>query len=270
MNLQIIVSEKKTERKELLRILEDVARAVAYAHAQGVIHRDLKPANVIIDKTGRTFLGDFGIARKQEGSVDHTMNFAGTPAYMAPEVWRKEISVHSDQYSFAATWFEMRTGRRVFTGQSLPEVALQHLNSPPELSGIPEAEQEALRRALAKVPDQRFPSCTEFARWNLSMPWKRWESVNLSALSVSPGLSSKPRKPAAPRSKMPVGAPEKSAAIASKACGKIATTASLVAVRFRISSTCRPSGGWLVYRFQSNASGRTLPASKTRCMRTAR
>src|SRR5207253_1339573 len=58
-----LLEEKRSSRKELLRILEEVSRAVAHAHSQGVVHRDLKPANVIVDASGRAFLGDFGIAR---------------------------------------------------------------------------------------------------------------------------------------------------------------------------------------------------------------
>jgi hypothetical protein len=79
-------------------------------------------------------------------------------------VWRREISVHSDQYSFAATWYEMRTGNRVFPGTSIPEVALQHMSGAPELSKVPEAEQKVLLRALSKEPNERFPSCAEFVQ----------------------------------------------------------------------------------------------------------
>jgi hypothetical protein len=126
-------------------------------------HRDIKPANLLHVK-GHAKVADFGIARPQEASVDHTLNFAGTPAYMPPEVWGKEISIHSDQYSFAATWFEMRTGRRAFSGLSAFEVGFQHLSGHPDLSGVPEEEQKVLLKALAKDPEQRFPSCTEFVR----------------------------------------------------------------------------------------------------------
>jgi hypothetical protein len=102
---------------------------------------------------------------------------------MAPEVWRREISVHSDQYSFAATWYEMRTGARVFPGTSIPEVALQHMSGVPEVSKVPEAEQKVLLRALAKEPDQRFPSCADFVQGlreviepqpKEEVPAKRW------------------------------------------------------------------------------------------------
>ncbi|HLY10127.1 MAG TPA: protein kinase, partial [Planctomycetota bacterium] len=82
-----LLEEKKSDRKELLRILEDVARAVAYAHERGVVHRDLKPANVIVDRDGRSFLGDFGIARAAtfQTRLTEARFIVGTPEYMAPE-----------------------------------------------------------------------------------------------------------------------------------------------------------------------------------------
>ncbi len=148
---------------ELLRYFEEAAEALDFLRKEKLAHRDIKPANLLHLK-GHAKVADFGIARTQEASIDQTLNFAGTPAYMAPEVWRKEISVHSDQYSFAATWYEMRTGRRIFTGLSVPEVALQHMNAQPELPDVSEAERQVLLRALDKEPDKRFPSCTEFVR----------------------------------------------------------------------------------------------------------
>jgi serine/threonine protein kinase len=146
---------------ELLRYFTEAAEALDFLRRERLSHRDIKPANLLHLK-GHAKVADFGIARQQEAAVDHTINFAGTPAYMPPELWRKEISVHSDQYSFAASWYELRTGKRAFPGQSMPEVALLHLNGQPDLSGVPEAEQRVLLRALAKDPEQRFPSCTEF------------------------------------------------------------------------------------------------------------
>jgi serine/threonine protein kinase len=148
---------------ELLRYFTEAAEALDFLCREKLAHRDIKPANLLHVK-GHAKVADFGIARPQEASVDQTLNFAGTPAYMPPEVWGKEISIHSDQYSFAATWFEMRTGRRAFSGMSAFEVGFQHLSGHPDLSGVPEEEQKVLLKALAKDPEQRFPSCTEFVR----------------------------------------------------------------------------------------------------------
>src|SRR5205814_8088922 len=113
---------------------------------------------------GHAKVADFGIAREQEQAVDHTENVGGTPAYMPPEIWRGDISLHSDQYSFAVTWYEMRTGRRVFPGKNMVELAEQHVKEKPDVSGVPEQEQQVLLRALAKKPEQRFPTCEAFVQ----------------------------------------------------------------------------------------------------------
>jgi serine/threonine protein kinase len=83
---------------------------------------------------------------------------------MPPEMWRGDISVHSDQYSLALTWYEMRTGRRPFSATNALDLAQQHISEQPDLSGVPEPEQEVLLRALAKKPDQRFPTCAAFVQ----------------------------------------------------------------------------------------------------------
>jgi formylglycine-generating enzyme required for sulfatase activity len=82
---------------------------------------------------------------------------------MAPEVWKQQVHRHSDQYSLAATYVEMRLGRRVFAGKNPFDVAEQHIRATPELSPMPAAEQAVLLRALAKEPEKRFPSCGAFA-----------------------------------------------------------------------------------------------------------
>jgi serine/threonine protein kinase len=143
---------------ELLRYFGEAAEAIDFLHQQKLSHRDIKPQN-LLHMQGHAKVADFGIARLQEHAVEHTQNIGGTPAYMAPEMWQGDISIHSDQYSFAVTWYEMRTGRRVFSSTNMVALLQQHLSGKPDLSGVPEAEQEVLLRALAKDPNQRFPIC---------------------------------------------------------------------------------------------------------------
>jgi hypothetical protein len=83
---------------------------------------------------------------------------------MAPEVWHQRVSKHSDQYSLAATYAEMRMGRRAFAGRTPIEIAEAHLRGEPDLAPLPYAEQVVLRKALAKQPDKRYRSCADFAR----------------------------------------------------------------------------------------------------------
>jgi hypothetical protein len=148
---------------ELLSYFGEAAEALDYLRGQKLSHRDIKPQNLLHLK-GHAKVADFGLARIQQQTLDHTVNVGGTPAYMPPEMWRGDVSVHSDQYSLAATWYEMRTGRRLFSANSHAELLMQHLTQPPDVSGVPEAEQAVLLRALAKEPDQRFPSCVAFVQ----------------------------------------------------------------------------------------------------------
>ncbi len=146
--------------RELVAYLREAAEALDYMHAKGVLHRDVKPAN-LLRLSGHAKVADFGLARLQESLV-MTATFCGTPLYMAPEVWRGKVSVHSDQYSLATTYFEMRLGRRPFPGTDPYELGLQHLRDAPDLSGAGGRESRVLLKALAKDPGQRYPSCRAF------------------------------------------------------------------------------------------------------------
>jgi formylglycine-generating enzyme required for sulfatase activity len=148
--------------EELLRYFAEAAEALDYLRQEKLAHRDIKPQNLLHVK-GHAKVADFGIARAQANAIDRTIQPCGTPGYMPPEMWRGEISVHSDQYSFAITWYEMRTGRAIFPRKHLlPEVARQHEKDRPNVSAVPDPEQKVLLRALAKKPDRRFPSCQAF------------------------------------------------------------------------------------------------------------
>jgi formylglycine-generating enzyme required for sulfatase activity len=149
--------------EELLTYFAEAAEALDFLGGAKLVHRDIKPQNLLHVK-GHAKVADFGIARTQVNEVDQTMNPGGTPSYMPPEAWGGRISTHSDQYSFAITWYEMRTGRPPFPSKNLPELSRQHLYEIPDLSEVPPPEQQVLLRALAKNPDERFPSCTQFVQ----------------------------------------------------------------------------------------------------------
>src|SRR5437763_1561128 len=83
---------------------------------------------------------------------------------MAPEVWENRLSIHSDQYSLAVAYTELRLGRPLFSGKDLWTLGRQHLLDTPNLPGLEAAEKRALTRALAKDPHARYPSCREFVR----------------------------------------------------------------------------------------------------------
>ncbi|MDA8144831.1 MAG: serine/threonine-protein kinase [Thermaerobacter sp.] len=154
-----------------LGIVVQTARALAYAHSQGVVHRDVKPSNIIVSPEGRAVLTDFGVARmlQQEGLTAPGVGI-GTPEYMAPEEAEGNASDHrSDLYSLGVVCYEMVTGRVPFRADTPLAVLLSHLRDPLPLPSelnpsIPPALERFLLRALAKDPAERFPDGAAMAQ----------------------------------------------------------------------------------------------------------
>ncbi len=146
------------------RILRDVAQALAYAHARGVVHRDVKPENIFLDEeSGRALLSDFGIARSDEhDSMTMTGTALGTPFYMSPEqVEGGTLDGRSDLYSLGLVAWEMLTGRRPWDGESLYNVIYKqkHEELPPIEAlrpGVPTRLQYLVERMLQKRPAARW------------------------------------------------------------------------------------------------------------------
>jgi WD40 repeat protein/serine/threonine protein kinase len=147
---------------ELLRLFQEAAEALDFLHDHKVQHRDIKPDNLLLLK-GHVKVADCGLARLVE---EHSLQMAstvGTPAYMAPEVWKEGVHPNSDQYSLAVTYAELRLGNFPFLGNNIAKLVHAHLYEEPQLEGLDPQEQEVLRQALAKQPGQRFPRCTALA-----------------------------------------------------------------------------------------------------------
>ncbi|MBN7379724.1 serine/threonine-protein kinase [Mycobacteroides abscessus] len=159
----------------VVAIVSAVASALDYAHNKGLLHRDVKPANIIVADLGtdqqRIFLADFGIARPLDdsGGITTTNMTVGTVAYAAPEqLMGDQIDGRADLYALAATTYHLLTGAQLFAHSNVAVVISRHLNTPPpslsdsrpDLADI----DHVLHMALAKEPEDRYPSCTAFAR----------------------------------------------------------------------------------------------------------
>jgi len=147
--------------EELLAYFREAAEALDFLHGQGVQHRDIKPDNLLLLQH-HIKVADFGLVRLQENLRLTAATFCGTPAFMAPEVWLGKISPHSDQYSLAMTYAELRLGHVLFASPDLPGLMKQHLDDMPDLAPLPETERTVLLKALAKDPAQRYSNCVAF------------------------------------------------------------------------------------------------------------
>lgn len=157
---------------EVTEWLMQIAQALDYAHQQGVIHRDIKPSNVMFDRQGDAYLVDFGIAKLLHATSVLTTTGAaiGTPAYMAPEQWRaEEPTPATDQYAVAVMTYTLLCGHLPFDAPTPYGFMHKHLTERPApvqtfRPDLPAEVTTALERALAKTPEERFPSVGAFAQ----------------------------------------------------------------------------------------------------------
>ena len=167
-----IEKEGKLPAEDVVRIVSEVASALAYAHKRGVIHRDIKPHNVLIEaETGRSLVTDFGIARTAEGSsLTASGMMVGTPAYLSPEqVTGGAVDHRADIYALGVMAYEMLTGQPPFTGPTPTAVLMMRLSSAPQpiaklRPDTPPALRDAIDGMLAQDPEVRFQSAAEVVR----------------------------------------------------------------------------------------------------------
>ncbi|QXH75836.1 serine/threonine-protein kinase [Pseudomonas salmasensis] len=142
-------------------LIRQIASALGYAHAQGLVHRDVKPANILFRADGTAVLSDFGIAKSLDDRTQFTQaGFAvGTPSYMSPEQARgQEIDGRADLYALGVVLYEILVGKLPYNGTDALSTALAHLTEPlPQLPVHHGRYQGVLRKLLAKDPAERYP-----------------------------------------------------------------------------------------------------------------
>jgi len=160
--------------EDIAYFIGQAASALQYAHDHHIIHQDVKPANFLLRSNPEQLhrpdllLADFGIAKMSSATASESHTSRGTPTYMAPEQWSGHPVEATDQYALAVMAYELLTGRSPFTGRQ-EQVMYQHLMTPPQppssLNGsLSPAIDTVILRALAKQPDERYPSIADFAR----------------------------------------------------------------------------------------------------------
>ena len=164
--------ERQLPIDDAVRIAREVADALGSAHALGIIHRDIKPENILLHG-GHALVADFGIALAVQSAggarMTQTGLSLGTPQYMSPEqaMGEKVIDLRSDIYALGAVTYEMLVGEAPFTGPSVQAIVARVLTEEPrsialQRKAVPEAVENAVMRALEKLPADRFASAAEF------------------------------------------------------------------------------------------------------------
>ncbi|MBV8831283.1 MAG: serine/threonine protein kinase [Acidobacteriaceae bacterium] len=170
---RMLQSGRLPDRALLMNYLRQVAEALDYAHRKGVVHRDIKPANIIISDEivggiPLAKIADFGVAKFISQEMTHSGTMIGTPNYMSPEqIQGLTVDARADQFSFAVVVYELLTGTKPFVADALPSLFYQICKEDPKPASeinpqLKANTNDALNRALAKNPEQRFPSCAEF------------------------------------------------------------------------------------------------------------
>ncbi|MBZ0283397.1 MAG: protein kinase [Anaerolineae bacterium] len=156
---------------EVEQVLRQIASALDYAHRQGVIHRDIKPDNILLDSERHALLADFGIVKTVEGNskLTATGGLVGTPIYMSPEQGRGDpITGSTDIYSLGVVVYQMITGQQPYTADTPVQVIVKHISDPvprinQAMEGLPLGLEPVMQRVLAKDPQQRYQTASEFA-----------------------------------------------------------------------------------------------------------
>jgi serine/threonine protein kinase/tetratricopeptide (TPR) repeat protein len=166
--------EPQLRLAEAVQLAREIAEALAYAHARGIVHRDVKPANILLSG-GHAMLTDFGIAKAMADARRETLTATGlslgTPQYMAPEQasGERDVDGRADVYAVGCILYEMLAGQPPFSGPTAQSVVAQHMTAPfPQVRhsrpDVPAAIDDVIKKASAKSPADRYPSASALAK----------------------------------------------------------------------------------------------------------
>jgi serine/threonine protein kinase len=178
--------------ERVLSIMEDACEALEYAHARGVLHRDIKPANLLLIES-HVLLADFGMAALIDNNSHLNADWAGSPGYMAPEVWMSRPGRYSDQYALAVTCFHLLTGQYPWQASANTSIATwihlhEHVEPRTLYSLRPDIQEPVsmvLQRAMEKDPHRRYPSVMAFKEDLLSAAHDRTAALSPAGKDIT-------------------------------------------------------------------------------------
>ncbi len=248
----LLDKQERFDVPALRRVMDGLLAGLQFSHERGVVHRDIKPANVMLTKEGQPKIADFGIARIEMSSMTQAGTMLGTPAYMSPEQFMGQVvDARTDVYSAGVLLYQLLTGERPFDG-GLTAIMHKVLNTeppPPSTLAVtaPAALDAVVRKAMAKRPDDRYPSAAAFAeaiRGALDAPAGTTAPLDAEATLIgsAPARAADPPAPAARPAPAP---PSAAAAVPARSSGSRAPLLAGVAV---VALLVLGGGGWFLLR----------------------
>jgi len=189
---ELMASGHRFDPDEAARIAAAVARALAYAHGQGVVHRDIKPANIILTPGGTPKITDFGVAHLESSNLTVEGQFIGTPNYMSPEqIAGIPLDGRSDLFSLGVVLYELLVGRRPFEGATIVDLSRKIVEQPPPIPSqvgphVPAAFNPIVLRCLEKDPARRFGTASLLAEALDALLRSRGKEPSAGARTATP------------------------------------------------------------------------------------